>query len=464
MSDFQATDKHTGESEALALAQQLPVAPVPTLLLVDDEPGVISSLKRLLRPLKYEILSANSGVEALELLQSVSVDVIVSDMRMPNMDGAEFLLRSRAIAPDAIRILLTGYSEVEAVVRAVNEGHVYHYLHKPWDDQDLLLTIQRALEQLSLQREAKRLTGLLQQQNEKLAGFNLELEREVLARTEEIRQTVMFLEGAQHDLKSNFLTMVKVCANMVEMRCGLPGHSARIGETARQLGAALGQSEYACNELLMAGLLHGIGKLFLPDALLKMPIAKMSPQEAKLYQLHPLHGQMALSPVSQLGAVQGMIRHQYERFDGRGIPDGLVGETIPLGGRILALARDAEDLRIGAITPQKMNDGQVVSTVRAQSGIRYDPVVADKYIDLVTRHTELTPEGVPDRLDASHLKEGMRLAEDLRTSRGTLLMTKGKILSVDQVTQIRRFEIHEKEHFVILVERSATDIARPQPA
>lgn len=464
MSDFQAADKLTDESEALAPAGQLPVTPAPTLLLVDDEPGVISSLKRLLRPLKYEVFSANSGAEALELLESASVDVIVSDMRMPNMDGAEFLLRSRFIAPDAIRILLTGYSEVEAVVRAVNDGHVYHYLHKPWDDQDLLLTIQRALEQLSLQREAKRLAELLQQQNEKLAGFNQELEREVHARTEEIRQTVMFLEGAQHDLKSNFLTMVKVCANMVEMRCGLPGHSARIGETARQLGMAIGLSEYACNELLMAGLLHGIGKLFLPDALLKMPVAKMSPHEAKLYQLHPLHGQMALTPVSQLGAVQAMIRHQYERFDGRGTPDGLVGESIPLGARILALARDVEDLRIGAIAPQKMSDAQIIATVRAQSGIRYDPVVADKYIDLVTRHAELTPADVPDRLDASHLKEGMKLAEDIRTSRGTLLMTKGKILSADQVAQIRRFEIHEEEHFVILVERSAADTARTQPA
>ncbi|MFL6686437.1 response regulator, partial [Paraburkholderia graminis] len=114
-------------------------ATVPTLLLVDDEPGVISSLKRLLRPLKYEVLSANSGAEALTLLESARVDVIISDMRMPNMDGAEFLSRSRSVTPDAIRILLTGYSEVDAVVRAVNEGHVYHYLHKPWDDQDLLL-------------------------------------------------------------------------------------------------------------------------------------------------------------------------------------------------------------------------------------------------------------------------------------------------------------------------------------
>jgi adenylate cyclase len=350
------------------------------------------------------------------------------------------------------------------VVRAVNEGHVYHYLHKPWDDQDLLLTIQRALEQLRLQRETVRLTELLQRQNERLASFNTELERDVHARTEEIRQTVMFLEGAQQDLKSNFLTMVKVCANMVEMRCGLPGHSARIGELAKQLGASIGMSDYACGELLMAGLLHGIGKLFLPDALLKTPIAKMQPQEAKLYHLHPLHGQMALSPVSQLANVQAMIRHQYERFDGRGAPDGLAGSSIPIGARILALARDVEDLRIGAIAPQKMTDAQIVSTVRSQSGIRYDPAIADKYIELVTSHAELSPEGVPDTVDASHLKEGMKLAEDLRTSRGTLLMTKGKVLSADQIAQIRRFEIHEEERFVILVERSLVATAATRAA
>ncbi len=464
MSELQVTVQMPGASESLAASQESLEAPVPTLLLVDDEPGVVSSLKRLFRPLKYEVLSAYSGADALQLLESARVDVIISDMRMPNMDGAEFLSRSRAIAPDAIRILLTGYSEVEAVVRAVNEGHVYHYLHKPWDDQDLLLTIQRSLEQLRLQRETVRLTELLQRQNEKLASFNTELERDVHARTEEIRQTVMFLEGAQQDLKSNFLTMVKVCANMVEMRCGLPGHSARIGELAKQLGAAIGMSDYACGELLMAGLLHGIGKLFLPDALLKTPIAKMQPQEAKLYHLHPLHGQMALSPVSQLASVAAMIRHQYERFDGRGGPDGLAGESIPMGARILALARDVEDLRIGAIAPQKMSDAQILSTVRSQSGIRYDPAIAGKYIELVASHAELSPEGVPDSVDASHLKEGMKLAEDLRTSRGTLLMTKGKVLSSDQIAQIRRFEIHEEEHFVILVERNVVATAATRAA
>ncbi|CAD6546158.1 Regulator of RpoS [Paraburkholderia kirstenboschensis] len=463
MSDLQATGNSTSPADPRVESSNGGSSPLPTLLLVDDEPGVISSLKRLLRPLKYEVLSANSGAEALTLLESAHVDVIISDMRMPNMDGAEFLSRSRTVAPDTIRILLTGYSEVEAVVRAVNEGHVYHYLHKPWDDQDLLLTVKRALEQLALQRKAERLTALLQEQNEKLSSFNMELEREVHARTEEIRQTVMFLEGAEHDLKSNFLTMVKVCANMVEMRCGLPGHSARIGETARQIGASLGLSDYACNELLMAGLLHGIGKLFLPDALLKTPVAKLQPQEAKLYQLHPLHGQMALSPVSQLSAVQTMIRHQYERYDGRGTPDGLVGGLIPLGARVLALARDAEDLRIGVIAPQKMNDAQIISTVRAQTGIRYDPTIAEKYIDLLTQHAELTPEGVPDRVDASQLKEGMKLADDLRTARGTLLMTKGKVLSAEQVTQIRRFEIHEGEPFVILVEHAA-DARKAQAA
>jgi hypothetical protein len=122
---------------------------------------------------------------------------------------------------------------------------------------------------------------------------------------------------------------------------------------------------------------------------------------------------------------------------------------------VLALARDAEDLRIGVIAPQKMNDAQIISTVRAQSGIRYDPAIAEKYIELLMKHAELTPEGVPDRVDASHLKEGMKLADDLRTSRGTLLMTKGKVLSAEQVTQIRRYEIHEGEPFVILVERAA---------
>ena len=115
------------------------------VLVVDDEAGILSALKRLFRPVGYKVLTAESGAAALEILAAEHVDLIISDMRMPGMTGAQFLAQAKASYPDIVRILLTGYSEVGSTIAAINEGGIYHYLPKPWDEHDLLLTVKRAL-------------------------------------------------------------------------------------------------------------------------------------------------------------------------------------------------------------------------------------------------------------------------------------------------------------------------------
>ena len=115
-----------------------------TLLLVDDEPGILSSLRRLFRREGYTILTAGSGMEGLKLLASNPVDVIISDARMPEMDGAEFLGKARAIYPDAVRMMLSGYTDLEAVTTAVNQGELFSFLTKPWDDASLIETVHDA--------------------------------------------------------------------------------------------------------------------------------------------------------------------------------------------------------------------------------------------------------------------------------------------------------------------------------
>lgn len=114
------------------------------LLLVDDEPNVLSSLKRTLRRDGYTILTASSGAEGLELLAQHSVGVIVSDQRMPEMSGVEFLSRARVMHPDTMRIVLSGYTEVNTITEAVNKGAVYKFLTKPWEDDELREVIRNA--------------------------------------------------------------------------------------------------------------------------------------------------------------------------------------------------------------------------------------------------------------------------------------------------------------------------------
>lgn len=139
-----------------------------TLLFVDDERNILSALRRIFRNDGYLILTAESGVEALKLIEEHDVSVIVSDQRMPNMNGAQLLTESKLIAPHAIRILLTGYSDIDDAVKSINDGQIFRYLTKPWDDRELKFAILQALVYHDLSRRSESLVNDLKKKNEDL--------------------------------------------------------------------------------------------------------------------------------------------------------------------------------------------------------------------------------------------------------------------------------------------------------
>ena len=157
-----------------------------TILCVDDEQNILKSLRRLLRREDYTLLTASSGEEGLELLQKSPVSLIISDQRMPAMTGIQFLKEAKRIAPSTIRMILSGYTDVDSITSAVNEGNVYKFILKPWNDGELKLTIKRALEQYDLVNENEKLHEKIRLQNEELKAFNKDLERKVRERTEEL--------------------------------------------------------------------------------------------------------------------------------------------------------------------------------------------------------------------------------------------------------------------------------------
>jgi diguanylate cyclase (GGDEF)-like protein len=156
----------------------LPLQPekrVRTILLVDDEENIISSLRRLLRRDGYQILTANGGAEALELLARHEIDVIVSDQRMPNMTGVEFLRRVKTIHPQTVRMVLSGYTELQSITDAINEGAIYKFLTKPWEDDLLRANIEEAFRYKELADENRRLNSEIQVANKELAQSNAKL-------------------------------------------------------------------------------------------------------------------------------------------------------------------------------------------------------------------------------------------------------------------------------------------------
>lgn len=167
-----------------------------TILFVDDEKSILKALSRIFFDEEYHIITAESGKEALNLLWAgEKPTVIVSDQRMPGMSGAEFLAQAKKILPESIRMVLTGYADINAAVDAVNLGEVYRYISKPWNDDDLKLTIKNAISRFELAEQNRLLSLELEKKNKDLAELNAALERKVEERTIELRKLVRTLEA-----------------------------------------------------------------------------------------------------------------------------------------------------------------------------------------------------------------------------------------------------------------------------
>lgn len=150
--------------------------PQRALLLVDDEPNVVSSLKRLFRRDGYTIFTANSGADGLALLAQEKVDVIISDQRMPNMTGVEFLREAKKRHPDTVRIVLSGYTDLQSITDAINEGAIYRFLTKPWVDEQLREQVSKAFEYTELADKNRQLDIKIRSTNQELVAANRHLE------------------------------------------------------------------------------------------------------------------------------------------------------------------------------------------------------------------------------------------------------------------------------------------------
>ncbi len=161
-----------------------------TVLCVDDEPNILKSLHRLLAEQGFQLLLAQSGAEALQQLANRHVDLVLSDMKMPQMSGAEFLTEVARLYPTTYRIILSGYADMASTLAAVNQGQIHRYLQKPWHQQDLLTAVHDGLDKVALQQRNTELQQQLQLRNQQLEQFNQQLEQRVEERTGLLRQLI----------------------------------------------------------------------------------------------------------------------------------------------------------------------------------------------------------------------------------------------------------------------------------
>jgi response regulator RpfG family c-di-GMP phosphodiesterase len=406
--------------------------PARTILCVDDEPNILSALRRLFRGSGYKVLTAEGGAAALALLEQEPVDLIISDMRMPYMDGAQLLEQVCARWPHTTRLLLTGYADVSSTIAAINLGKIQRYITKPWNDEEMLLIVREALERRALEQEKTRLEALTLAQNDELKTLNASLEDKVQARTQEL--------ATAHDrIKKNYLTSIKAFSNLLEQRGGqMVGHARRVADWARRTAVGMGMDEQATRDVFIAALLHDIGQIGLSDAILAKSVPRMTPEELHLYQLHPIQGEQTLMALDDMQGVAALIRHHHERVDGNGFPDGLSGEAIPLGARILALAETFDDLQSGHLGSTGLNADQARTLIKHGRGTQFDPEVLDAFLDQFPKAAPPPPK--PLALKSSDLKPGMVLARDFISDEGVVLLSMDVALTADLIARIRILE------------------------
>ena len=400
------------------MEEQLPttVTDKPTLLLVDDEESILNSLRRLLRSQPYEVLLATSGAQALEIMEQRSVDLVMSDARMPNMDGATLLAYVHQRYPDTTRIMLTGYADPSAIIKAINEGQIHRYISKPWHDEEMLLTLRQSLAYQYSERERLRLVQETWDQNEKLKLLNTTLEKHVAARTSELQQTADMLDLAYEELKRSYVTGTEVFSLLANLRLPPAKQTNRqIIELVRVYCKLHYLDEATSRDLTMAAALYNIGKLSWTDSMMSTPSDLLHHNDRERYRGYPKQSESLLMTLDPMKDAARLILHHQERWDGSGFPDRLKGEAIPLGSRLLKLAVDFIELQRGLILERQMNSDEALVYIRQYAGRLYDPELVEDFIKVCAAYLSDVTLADPTVkvLTTRDLAAGMILARNL---------------------------------------------------
>jgi putative nucleotidyltransferase with HDIG domain len=353
------------------------------VLFVDDEINILKAVKRLLRNEPWEVLCASRPQEALEMLDTAPVQVVVSDQRMPEMSGVDLLAAVRERHTDVVRMMLTGYTEMNVAVEAINRGEIFRLITKPWNDEELKATLRQAFDHFDLKEEIKRLNQVTREQNFKLQDMNRNLEYKVRDRTKQLAEK-------HAELRTAYIQTIRALAEAVDAKDAYTrGHSERVGVYASKIAREVGLPRELIERVYIAGLLHDVGKIGIRDYVITKP-DRLTAEEYEEIKRHPEIGAKILEPVSFLSDVVDCVRHHHEWFDGssKGYPDNLRGDRIPLPSRIILVADTVEAMTSDRPYRRGLPLDTVVRELHKYSGSQFDPTCVDAALRLLDREAE----------------------------------------------------------------------------
>jgi response regulator RpfG family c-di-GMP phosphodiesterase len=427
------------------------------ILVIDDEQGILKAVKRILRKLPCKIETTDSPEKGLEILKKEKppFSLIVSDQRMPEMKGAVFLEKAKSISPFAIRFLITGYTDMEALVDAINKGGIHRFIAKPWEDSDFIKIIVEGLKQYELVLENKKLLAIVARQNK-------ELEEKVKERTIEISQKNAKLVKSNRDLKESLFNTIRSIDSLIyTVNPKLSEHGRRVSSISIQLGIAMDFSEEQLRSLEIASLLHDIGRITLPGVS-NFASDFSDPSQKKQYLDHPVRGQEILKFIPQLDSCAKIIRHHHENYDGSGFPDGLEEKNIPVESRIIHIADTYDKLHISSkklgfaiqnyIYTKKVSPGEMDRKTLLQSAVLhnlqqntfslFDPDILKIMLDLI-KNKKLRYSAEIE-VKTSELKSGDIIAKDISSASGEIIFEKKTIMNEKKIEKLKVFLKEQK--------------------
>ena len=325
-----------------------------TVLAVDDEENNLFLLKRTLRS-NYNILSATSGEEALELIKKHGdeISLIVSDQKMPKMEGTDLFKIIGETHPDIVKILLTGHSNMDILVDSINECHLFQYILKPFEPEQLCMIVESGIKKYEL-----------------------------------TDSRIQILK----DLSELFYKTIKSIAYALDAKDKYThGHSLRVTLYSLALAKKLNLSDELLEEIEIAGLLHDIGKIAIPEKILLKP-GKLTEEEFNIIKTHPELGERLVESIEKLKLISNWLKSHHEKYDGSGYPDGLTGEQIPISARIIAIADTYDAMTSNRSYREAMSHQVAISEIERCSGTQFDPELAKIFVGICDEVEQLKKE------------------------------------------------------------------------
>ncbi|KZY66768.1 response regulator [Oleiphilus sp. HI0066] len=412
------------------------------ILVVDDEEQILDSLRRLFRSNDFEIICETNPIEAIEILSITRFDVIICDMRMPQMSGADFLVRAKKIRPAAERILLTGYADLDSTIKSINDAQIYAFVTKPWDPNQLVQLVASAIEKQHKEKVKIRILRTLKETNEEIAQANERQETEIYENKQDIQRQRQTIQDMHTLAAESWL-------NLLDLR--FPGYRVLVNHfkiILDRLIDAFAINSADAETMIESARLHAIGKLSLSDEILQLNYRDMNTQQKKEYEQYPHIGACALMPFIQFLGCADLIFKQKERIDGKGFPQGLDKQKLDKSNIIFNTVLEYTELRYSPYSKQQSHH-DTMSILRS-APLAYDPEVLEYLETLDWKKKEDNSCLEEIHLPVNSLNEGMIANKDVY-SKGLLIIQSGTPFDNNLISKLKLLEHYSSTKILVNV-------------